>query len=438
VDWTPEPPRTPLEIAQNGAGKYAITGATVHPVSSAPIANGVVLIDGGKILSVGADVAVPGDYTVVEAAGLHVYPGLIDADTELGLIEIPRIEATNDSRELAMFQPDIKSVSAVNPHSSHIGVSLCEGITTAAVLPDGGVVSGSAGMIQLDGWTMPEMLRDDAIGLVVSLPSLPTEIDDEDRKDRIKRHRETVEEIETFVKDAQHYAKVRALAETDRRVELPMNVKLEAMIPYVRGEKPVMFRADSYKEILEAVKFADTFELKPIIVGGADAWKCADMLAEKSVPVIVNSVYGYPFTDHTPFDAQFGNPGMLEDAGVPFCIATGSSEYSRRLALHAGIAVAYGLSPERALAACTLDAAKILGKADEVGSLEAGKVADVIVSSGEFGQASSRTVAAFIAGEPVELTSKHEESYQRFSNRPVPDLPPPPDNMNGPAPMRVE
>ncbi len=435
--WTPAPPRTPLEIEPNSAGRYAIRGATVHPVSGDPIANGVVLIDGGKIASVGAAVSIPGDYTVIDATGLHVYPGLVNADTGLGLIEIPRINATNDTRELAKFQPDIKAVSAVNPHSTHVNVAACEGITTAAVLPGGGVVSGGAGLIQLAGWTMPEMLRDPEVGLIVDLPSLPTDLDPEKRKGRLKEHRESIEEIESFIKDAQLYAEVRALAE-DGKAELPMNVKLEAMIPYVRGDKPVLFVASAYKQILEAVHFAEVFDLKPIILGGADAWKCAKMLAEKKIPVIVNSVYSYPISDHTPFDANYGNPGKLEAAGVEFCIATGGSEYARRLPVHAGMAVAHGLSPDAAVASITLNAAKILGKADEIGSLEPGKIADVIVTSGEVCQASSRTVASFIAGHPIELTSKHEESFERFTNRPEPNLPPEPAALNGPPPMHTK
>jgi len=435
--WTPEPPRTPLAIELNATGSYAIRGATVHTVSGDTIENGDVLMAEGTIQAVGTSKLIPDHYTVIDATGLHVYPGLVNADTGLGLIEIPRINATNDTRELARFQPDIKAVSAVNPHSSHVGVAVCEGITTAAVRPGGGVVSGGAGLIQLAGWTMPEMLRDPEIGLVVDLPSLPIDLDPEKRKERIKDHGTSIEDIEAFFKDAQHYAAVRALAKNGK-ADLAVDVKLEAMIPYVQREKPVMFLAQSYKEILEAVNFAEVFDVKPIILGGAQAWKCAEMLAAKDIPVIVNSVYAYPSNDHTPFDAHFGNPGKLEAAGVTFCIATGGSEYARRLPVHAGMAVAHGLSPDTAVASITLNAAKVLGKADTIGSLEPGKVADVIITSGEVCQASSRTVASFIGGHPVELTSKHEESFERFTNRPAPDLSEQPASLNGPAPMRID
>jgi imidazolonepropionase-like amidohydrolase len=436
-DWTPSPPRTPISVESNAAGRYAIRGATVHPVSSEPIASGVVLIDRGKLVEVGEMVSIPSDYTIVDATGLHVYPGLINADTALGLLEIDSINATNDTRDLATYQPDIKAVSAVNPFAARVGVALCEGITTAAVHPSGGLISGGAGLIQLDGWSMPEMLRDPEIGLVVDLPSLPAAMDSERRGERMKSHRKSIEGIEQFIQEAQHYAEIRAMAENDKSISLPVNVKLEAMIPFVRGEKPVMFSARTYKEILEVTNFAEVFDLDPIIVGGDQAWKCADMLAEKNIPVIVNSVLEIPNDEYTPFDANYGNAAKLNEAGVTFCIATGSNYEVEKLPVFAGMAAAHGLSPEASVASITLNAAKILGKDSEIGSLEPGKIADVIITSGEVTQASSRTVVSFIGGHPVELTSKQEESYNRFSNRPEPDLPEAPVNMNGPEPMRT-
>jgi imidazolonepropionase-like amidohydrolase len=374
---------------------------------------------------------------VIEAKGLHVYPGLINADTGLGLVEIPSVAATNDTRELANFQPDVRAVSGVSPHSSHIGVAACEGITTAAVRPEGGYISGGAGLIQLAGWTMPEMLRNVELGLIVDLPSLPTELEAEDRNDRLKSHKETIQEIETFIKDAQHYAKIREMQNGGDRVYQAVDVKLEAKIPYVTGEKRVFFAADSYKEILEAVRFAEAFELDPVIIGAMEAWQCADMLAEKNIPVIVNSIYAFPASEFVRYDARYANPGMLEKAGVDFCIATGGSEYARRLPVHAGMAVAHGLTPDAAVRSITLDAARILGVEKEIGSIEQGKIADVIITTGHPCQASTRTVASFIAGQPIELTSKHEESYQRFTNRPAPKLPAEPENPAGPPPMRV-
>ena len=408
----PTPPSGLLELPVSDAGFYAIVGATVHPVASEPIRNGVVVMQNGIITAVGERFTPPGGATVVDGRGFHVYPGLVNAASQVGLVEMNAIDVTDDTTEIARFQPDVRAVSGVNPQSAHVGVTLCEGITTTAVLPRGGYVSGRGGVIQLDGWTLPEMLRHDNIGLVVELPSLRPNLDEEDRKKRLEEHRKTLETIERYFERAIHYAKVSDLDELDE-IE-SRNVQLEAMIPYVRGDKQVYFRAATYKEITEAVRFAETFELRPVIVGGDDAWKCADMLAAKGVPVIVTgtyaipsgryeaygATYAIPSAHYEAYDAKYANAGKLEAAGVTFCIATDGSAYAKRLPLHAGLAVAHGLSEERALRAITLDAAALLGIADDVGSLETGKTADVIITTGNPCQANTRTVAAFVAGEP--------------------------------------
>ncbi len=432
-DAVPAPPRGVLGLEKlAGAKTYAITGATVHPVSADAIENGTVIISGGKIEAVGAGIDVPADATVIDASGLHVYPGLINAASQLGLVEISGIAQTVDARELAEFQPDLRTMSAVNPHSEHIPVSLCEGVTTTHVIPSGGIISGRSALIQLSGWTMPELLRDGETGLVMDLPSLPTTLDKEDRKKRIDEHRERVEDTEAFMRLAQHYAKVKATSE----VPLATDIRLNAMVPYVRGEKTVFFRADTYKRILEAVNFAEVFGLKAAILGGGEAWKCAELLAEKEIPVIVTDVFTIPRSRFERFDAFYTNAAKLEDAGVLFCIATDGVQFARQLPIHAGFAVAHGLPEDAGLRSITIDAAKILGVDDEIGSLEVGKVADVIITTGNPMQAGTRTVGTFLAGRPVELSSLHERSYERFTARPGPELKPT-GKLRGPPPMRI-
>lgn len=432
-DQVPAPARTPLGLESlAGASTYAITGATVHPVSGPAIEDGVVIIAAGKIAAVGRGVDVPARATVIDASGLHVYPGLINAASQLGLVEISGIAQTVDARELARFQPDLRAMSAVNPHSEHLPVSLCEGITTVHTLPSGGIISGRSALIQLDGWTMPELLRDGEMGLVVNLPSLPTMIEEKDRKKRINEHRARIEDTEAFIRRAQHYAKVAGLD----RSSMVRDLRLEAMIPYVRGEKTVFFRANTYKRILEAVNFAEIFGLRPVILGGGEAWKCAEMLAAKEIPVIITNVFSVPNNRFHPFDSYYTNAAALEAAGVLFCIATDGVQFARQLPTHAGFAVAYGLSEEGGLRAITIDAARILGVDDELGSLDAGKVADLIITTGNPMQAGTRTVGLFLAGRPVELTSLHEKNYERFSNRPHPDLKEP-GELRGPPPMRI-
>jgi len=430
-EFVPQPPRDVMEVAKNDNGRYLIKGATVHPVSSDPIENGVVLVEGGKIAAVGSSVDASGA-TVVDASGLHVYPGLINAGTQLSLVEIPRIPAVNDTEELAYMQPHVQSVSAVNPHSVHVPIARAEGTTTAFLIPEGGVISGHTGVIDMTGWTMPEMLREKGAGLVMDLPSLPANIDEDDRKERLKKHGEAMKRIEDFIRQAKLYANVRG--DDGKSTE---DMRLDAMVPFVNGEKPVVFRADSLKEILEAMKFAKSFELKAIILGGQDAWKCADKLADQDVPVIITSVFDYPQSEFERFDAAYANAGKLHEAGVKFCFGYMDGTMAKLLNVQAGMSAAHGLPEDVAVRGLTLSAAEILGMDDKVGSIEVGKVADLIITTGNPIQASTRTVASFIDGEPVDLTSKHEREYEQFKNRPEPDLPPAPEDLNGPKPMRM-
>ena len=434
--WTPTAPRGLLDIAENNEGRYAVVGATVHPVSAESVENASVIIQDGKITKWGSGISIPKNTTVVDAAGLHIYPGLINAAGDMGMMEIASVKATRDASELAKFQPANRSLSAVHPYSEHIRISRAEGITTVATLPRGGVISGQGALIQLDGWTMPEMLREDALGMMISLPSLPNELNAEKKGEQLTKHEKSIQEIEAFIIKAQHYARVQALGEDVPLRNRHKDVQLEAMIPYVEGRKPVLFRANSYKGILEALRFAKTFDLQPIILGGRDAWKCSTQLAEADVPVIITTVFGMPTNDEQ-YDAVYGNAGRLEDAGVRFCIAGTYAEELKELPLYAGMAVAHGLSEEGALRSITLSAAEILGVADSIGSIDKGKIADIIITTGHPSQASTRTVGSFIGGRPVDLTSQHDRNYEKFMARPAPELDDAPV-LRGPPPMRVD
>ncbi len=434
VPDVPRPARTPLHLeALPASDVYAIVNAEIHPVGAPVIARGTLVIRGGKIAALGADTPAPADATLVDAAGLRVYPGLINSATQLGLVEIAGLAQTVDARELARFQPELQAMSAINPHSEHFPVSYCEGITTAHVLPSGGFVSGRAAFVQLDGWTMPQMLRSGETGLVMDLPVLPVDIPEDDVKKRTDEHRKRYEQIEEFMRTAQYYVRAKSVPASP----LPNDLRMAAMAPYFNGDKPIFFRANTYKEILQVLAFADAFQITPVIVGGGDAWKCAKQLAERNVPVIVTTVFDEARGRYDRFDAFYTNPARLEAAGVLFSIAMDGAEFARQLSVNAGYAVAYGLSEDRALRAITLDAAEILGVAGEVGSLEAGKIADVIITTGDPLQASSRTVGMFMAGRPVELTSLHERSYEKFTNRPQPALEPAPE-LRGPPAMHAE
>ena len=435
----PEPPRDLLPLPEP-SGTYAIVGATIHPITGDSVAGGTLIMRDGKIVDVVDSESRPAGASIVDATGLHVYPGLINAATQIGLSEISGFEQTRDQADLATFQPELRALSAINPHSEHIPVTMCEGITLTHSVPMGGIISGRSSAIQLTGWTMPEMLRKDHVGLVIDLPVLRSKDSYDEEKDyteALERQAERYADLEAFMRDAKHYDELRSSG-----AEVPMNLRMEAMRPYVSGRERVFFRAQSYKEILQTLKFADVFNVKPVILGGGQAWKLADTLAEKQIPVIVTSVFSLPFgayggaDSYERFDSYYENAAKLHEAGVLIAIAASGTEFARQLNTRAGFSVAHGLPQSAAVEAITINAAKVLGLDREVGSLESGKIADVIITTGDPTQASTRTVGMFIAGQPVELTSLHEKSYEKFDNRPEPDLQPTGD-LRGPPPMRT-
>jgi imidazolonepropionase-like amidohydrolase len=435
-----QPPSSTLNIPPSPNGEYLIVGATVHPISGPAVHKAAVRISGGKIQSVSADSGSSAPSAVrIEATNLHVYPGLIDAGSVLGLTEINSVAGGEDRADIGDFQPDLMTVSAYNPFATAIEVARCEGITTTMLVPPGGPVAGRAGVVRLAGWSMPEALVSQAGGLVVSLPSLPIKwpdlMPDEKREEQVKEHRKKLAAIEAFFRDAAHYARRRTTQAGATSKAIEINRQFEAMIPFVSGNLPVIFRADSYKQIREALRFAECYQLRAVIYGGAEAWKLAEELARRKIDVIVVRATSYPAGEFEPYDSVYSNAAALHRAGVRFCFATGESSLSKLLRVEAGTAASYGLDPDAAIRAITLDAAEVIGAGDRIGSIEAGKDADLIITTGSPLQASAAVVGEFISGKPVKLESKHSRMDDLFRSRPQPSLGPA-TQLRGPKPLR--
>ncbi len=420
-DVDPAIPQTPHRA-------FAITNATIHPISGPVIEDGTVVILEDEIHAVGKTVAVPPGAGVLDAKGRHVYPGLIDAGTGLGLTEIGSLRSTRDSSDIARFAPHLRASSAIHPHSAHIRITRTGGTTTALSAPSGGRIFGQSAVIQLDGWTTPQMLVEDDVALHMTVPSKPVHA--RPRRGRRRRggqppdHDKTLRELEAFMERAKHYATVKTLSLEDPEVALEVDLALEAMIPYVRGEKPVVFSAHSYKHILDIIDFAEKHKLRCVLSGATQAWKLADTLAEKDIPVILGTPLSYPGGEFEPWDSVYRCAGDLARAGVRFCFASQSAAGAYNLPVQAGMAVAHGLPKDAAEYALTLGAAQILGIADRVGSIEVGKKADLIVTTDTPLQTVSRVTHMFIDGRPIELTSLHTEVYEKFKHRPAPELGP--------------
>lgn len=409
-------------------GTIAIRNARIVTVSGPDIENGTVVIRDGKIEAVGANVSVPAGAQTIDGSGLSVYPGMIDAGTNMGLVEVPQgANGTVDLSEVGEFNPNAKAIIAVNPHSAHIAVTRVEGITNTLTAPTGGLISGQAALINLLGTTPKELAVVPQAALVINYPRIggggggfgggfqqPANL-----ADTLTANERQVEQIRKMLRDAEAYGRAQDAYAKDKSLPRPdRNVVLEPLVPYVRGEQPVIFRADREAEIRGAVRFAEEMKLKPIILGGNDAWKVASLLKEKNVPVILTGIFSLPNREDDTYDSLYENPSKLQQAGVRFCISTGDAGPEvRNLAQYAGMAAAFGLSKADAVKSVTLYPAQILNVADRLGSIEVGKMANLVVTDGDLLEIRSRIRFLLIDGRPVVLTSRHTELNDAFKNR---------------------
>ena len=412
-------------------GTYAIRNARIVTVSGPEIARGTVVISGGKIQAVGADVAVPAGAQSIDAAGLTVYPGMMDGGTSMGLSEIGQgAAATVDDAEIGSFNPNAQAFYGINPHSAHVAVTRVVGITHVISMPSGGLISGQAALINLAGWTPPEMTVKPRIALVINLPRsgfagrgfaafLAQQQGGGNTGDAQRARERQLDSIRTILRDADAYGKAIDAYARDKSLPRPdHDVVLAALVPAVRGEMPVIFPADRAGDIRAAVNFAQEMKLKPIILGGIDAPQVASLLKERNVPVILTGTMRLPSREDDPYDANFSVASKLAQAGVRFAISSGNDGAEvRNLPYVAGMASAFGLPKAEALKAVTLYPAQIFGVADRFGSIEPGKSANLVVTDGDLLEARTNTKYLFIDGRPVPLGSKHVEMYELFKER---------------------
>jgi imidazolonepropionase-like amidohydrolase len=410
-------------------GVFAIRNARIVTVSGPDIENGTVVIRDGKIEAVGATVNIPAGAQTIDGRGLSVYPGMIDAGTNMGLVEVPQgANGTVDLAEAGDLNPNAKAIIAVNPHSAHIAVTRVEGVTNTVTAPEGGLISGQAALINLLGTSSKEMAVAPTAALVINYPRVTGgggggfggfQQQPANLAETLEANAREVDRIRKMLRDAEAYGRAQDAYAKDRSLPRPdQNVVLEALVPYVRGEQPVIFRAEREAEIRGAIRFAEEMKLKPIILGGNDAWKVASLLKEKNVPVILTGVFSLPLREDDFYDTLYESPAKLQQAGVRFCISTGDAGAEvRNLPLYAGMAAAYGLSKADALKSVTLYPAQIMNVADRLGSIDVGKMANLVVTDGDLLEIRTHIRYLFIDGRPVVLTSRHTELNDAFKNR---------------------
>ncbi len=342
----------------------ALVGATIHPVSGPAIEGGTILFDGGKIVAVGRDVPVPEGAERIDAAGKHIYPGLIDANTQVGLVEISSVRGTRDQTETGQINPNVKAEVAVNPDSELIPVGRSGGVLTVLTVPSGGLLTGLSACMQLDGWTWEDMCLKPGVGLHVNWPRMqPVEAwwVEESASQQTESRDKALKSIRQAFDDARAYMAAKQADDDGKGPEPEYDARWEAMLPVLTGKTPVFVEADDVQQIQAALAFCAQQNVRQVIVGGYDAVECGMLLKKHAVPVVVGGVHRLPARRADAYDAAFTLPARLREAGISFCIAgeiggasSGGPANVRNLPYHAATAVAYGLPADEALKAITL------------------------------------------------------------------------------------
>lgn len=399
---------------------YAIRGARVHTLVGQPLENATILVRAGRIEAVGTDVTAPKDATVIEAKGLEVYPGFFDSVSQLGLVEIESISATIDTNEVVPFNPQLQAASAINPQSEHIPVTRANGVTHALSAPSisgATVIGGQAAVIHLSGRIIDEMLIKKSAAMTLNWPTLQTgSFDFSTFQFRQRPFSEVKQEYEKNIRQiADLMAKARHYQQAvEKGGNYQRDLALEALLPVVKGELPLLVIANSDRAIKDAVEFAEKQKVKLIIGGGAQAWKVKELLRDKKIPVLLRPTQSTPAEEDEPYDKPYSNPGELHAAGVKIAFATFNSADSRALPQEAGQAVPFGLPRDEAIRAITINPAEIFGLADRLGTIEKGKIANLVVTDGDPLEIRSQVKYVFIDGRPASLENRHTRLYEQF------------------------
>ncbi len=392
-----------------------LTNATIHTGNGKVLNNATIGFDNGKIIFLEENPSLKTDETMgkqINCTGKHIYPGIIAPNTKVGLDEIEAVRATNDYAEVGAYNPDARAIVSYNTDSRVTPTVRSNGVLYAQSTPVGGIVSGTSALVQLDAWNWEDALvKED--GLWLNWPNMQKRggwWGEPEPPTTNKEYDKQVNAIKDYFREAKGYAEV-----THEKA----NLRFEAMRDLFTGKKNLYVNVDRVKEIQHAISFAVEFGLRLVISGGEESWMIADELAGKKIPVVLGKTHELPGHDDADVDQQYKTPYLLQKAGVLFCLSIpGGFWQERNLPFNAGSAAAYGLTKEQALAAITSNTAKILGVDAQIGTLEKGKSASLIVSAGDvLDMKTSNIEYAFIDGRQIDLNNKQKELNQKFSKK---------------------
>jgi imidazolonepropionase-like amidohydrolase len=411
-------------VIENNPGKkgtIVIRNVTIVPVTGPQIANGTLVMSNGVITAIGGpEIPLPTTGLVINGGGQFAYPGMIDSGTSIGLVEMDSVAGTVDTTELGDLNANAQAAVALNPHSELIPVTRVNGVTNVVTVPEGGIISGQSALIQLSGWTPQEMVVKAPLAMHIRFPRLrgaplvDVPQDEEAEKELKKSYTRELDKLRDTFRDAQAYA--RAMNAKGKRFD--RDLILEALVPVVDGRLPVIVHANQERDIRAAIEFTDEFKLKMILAGAQDVARVIPELKSRNIPVLLGPILALPQREDDPYDLLFTNAKTLNDAGIRFAIQTTEAHNTRNLPYHAGSCAAFGLPKDVALKAITIYPAEIFGVADKLGSLEVGKVANVILTDGDPLELRTNVKRVFIAGEEISMDSRHTQLYNKFKTRP--------------------
>jgi imidazolonepropionase-like amidohydrolase len=402
---------------EDNSNIIAIKNVTIIPVVGEDIAEGHIVIKDGRIAEIGSDIPVPQGAKIYDAKGLRAYPGLIDSSCYLGLYEIGSLRATIDNRETGDVNPQVRAVEALRPDSMHIPISRSNGITTALIVPSGGLIAGQSGLIKLTGWTPEEMILKKTFAMHIELPGMRRTRRRGASQAQQPASKKILELKELFhktrmyknQKDAAHKDITRPLPEFDE--------KLEFMLPVIKGEIPVVISVHSEQDICDAIRFVKEENVLAIFFGVSEGWKVADKIKDAGIPVIFGSLYALPPKWEDGYDSLYRNPAILQKAGVLFAFSSQSASLAKDLPYHAAKAAAFGLDKKEALKGVTIYPAQIFGIDDKLGSLERGKTANIVLTDGDILEMKTTIKHVFIDGKDTDLSSVYTELLEKYKKR---------------------
>lgn len=399
----------------------AIINVKIVPVIGQPLESGSIIIKDGLIADLGSNLSIPPEAKVIDAKGLTAYPGMIDGYSSLGLVEISGVAATVDNRETGRINPQVKAIEALRYDSMHIPIARANGIVAALVAPSGGLIAGQSTLIKLSGWTNRQMAIKESFAMVVELPQIRSgrrsfrgfggqqpEVTTE----------KALDELRELFHQARMYEKRRQAARNNLLLPLPeFDETSHFLLPVVKGELPVIFSVHGDQDIIQLIKFVKEEKIKAIFYGVEQGFKVAREIKEAGIPCLIGSLYGLPPVWEDGYDSLFLNPVILNQAGVKIAFSSSSSSSAKDLPYHAAKAAAFGLDRTEALKAVTIYPAEIFGVDDLMGSLEPGKLANIVLANGDLLELGTKIEKVFIEGQEIDLSNRYTELLEKFQKR---------------------